>query len=169
MSELKRFEQILENKHINYFTRETLEALKAEYEKALQQLREEEARIARLKEKEAEFDIIYVALFNLVNLKSHKDTFGKTDFYQKQQPVCWQAAKDALTGKLAKQSLAHIQADAVEQFAKDNFIPRNPESSNFTHIAFGMLQTIAFEHAQQLREKASLNQQEPVASQDDQE
>mgnify|MGYP000430480923 CR=1 FL=1 len=75
-----------------------------------------EAGVERLEKKEVEFDYLYVALFNLVSLKSHKDTFGKTDYYQHEQPLLWQAARDVLTGKECNQSLAHIQDDAILDF-----------------------------------------------------
>lgn len=63
-------------------------------------LQEQQDLINRLKEKEDAFDNVYIALFNLVNLKSHKDMFGKTDFYNKEQPLCWKAAREALTGRV---------------------------------------------------------------------
>ena len=55
MSELKKFEQILDNPHVNYFTRETLNALKGEYEKALGEITELQTKLAESEARVADF------------------------------------------------------------------------------------------------------------------
>ena len=41
-------------------------------------------------------DELLLALYNLVNLKEHKDKHGKDEFYEKNQPKAWEFAKQVL-------------------------------------------------------------------------
>lgn len=132
MNDLKNFEQILENQHINYFTRGTIEALKSEYEKALQQLREKEARIADLEN----------SLQSLHRRLHERFEFVLGDIGSDLQAAYEQSV--ALLKKSPQQSLAAIQVDAVESMAHDwDVAPVPPMNS-----------TDMRKYAQQLRDKA---------------
>lgn len=47
-------------------------------------------------QKDAEIARLKKALLNLVHLKAHKETYGKDEYYEKEQPLAWQQATEAL-------------------------------------------------------------------------
>lgn len=48
-----------------------------------------------------------IILRRLINLKKHKDEFGKDSFYEKEQPEVWQAAFNWLSKSTTEQSITN--------------------------------------------------------------
>jgi hypothetical protein len=54
------------------------------------------------------------ALSNLVKLKDYKDTHGKDEYYEKNQPLAWEAARTALAGEGEPQEVESEFSNALE-------------------------------------------------------